>query len=98
LYVIFLLFLVGLIFELRAFCLPHLQSIFVQVILEMGVSQTICPGWPQTVILPKISLPSATSTQLKIFVSLSLIMIICICGRQRCFTLLCVFCSALNHA
>jgi hypothetical protein len=52
-------FLVGLGFELRA---SHLQSSssttwamppvhFVLVILEMGVSQTICSGWPQTLIL-----------------------------------------------
>jgi hypothetical protein len=52
-------FLVGLWFELRA---SHLQSrcyntwatsldCFVLVILEMGVSQTICLGWPLTGIL-----------------------------------------------
>jgi hypothetical protein len=54
-----LLFLVGLGFELRA---SHLQSRhptpwvmppvhFALVILEMGVSQTICLSWPRTLIL-----------------------------------------------
>jgi hypothetical protein len=55
-----LFFLVGLGFELRA---SHLQSRhtiswatppvhFALIILEMGVSWTICPGWPRTEILP----------------------------------------------
>jgi hypothetical protein len=43
-------------FELRASCLlyhlSHTFSPFVLVILEMGVSKTICLDWPPTVILP----------------------------------------------
>jgi hypothetical protein len=53
------IFLVGLGFKLRAWQLPSRCSTacvtlpvrFALVILEMGVSQTICPSRPQTKIL-----------------------------------------------
>jgi hypothetical protein len=41
------LFLLGLWFELRAL---HLQ--FALVVLEMESLESICPGWPRTLILP----------------------------------------------
>jgi hypothetical protein len=51
-------FLVGLGFDLtarKAGALPlepHLQSILFWLFWRWGVSRTICPGWPQTMILP----------------------------------------------
>jgi hypothetical protein len=59
-YYLFFFFLVEPGFKHRTSCLQSRSSItwntppayFALVILEMGVSQTICPDWPQTKILP----------------------------------------------
>jgi hypothetical protein len=65
-YTLLLLFLVGLGFKFgalswqksgihKAGALPLkslLQSIFALGIVDMGISQTICPSWPQTKIFP----------------------------------------------
>jgi hypothetical protein len=34
--------------------LSYTSNPFCSVILEMGVSQTICPGWPGTLTLPMV--------------------------------------------
>jgi hypothetical protein len=39
--------------------LSHTASPFYSGYFGNGVSQTICPCWPSTVILPDLSLPSS---------------------------------------
>jgi hypothetical protein len=66
-----LLLLMGLRFELRASqscVLPletHFQSIFHLIILELGVSQTICLIWPQIFILQILGSQVARITKMR---------------------------------